>query len=72
MVARTSLLQVFRLRKTATDNDDADEEGDGNIERKLSLVGEYKLSGIITALQRVKILYGKSGGEALLVSSKDA
>jgi cleavage and polyadenylation specificity factor subunit 1 len=74
VVAKTSLLQVFRLRTNATDNDagEEEEEGDQAIDRKLSLVGEYKLSGIVTALQRVKILYGKSGGEALLVSSKDA
>lgn len=75
VVAKTSLLQVFRLRQAPTDgkaSDSEDAEGEEAIERKLSLVGEYKLSGTVTALQRVKILHGKSGGDALLVSSKDA
>lgn len=75
IVAKTSLLQVFKLRETPKnpqENGTTGEEGDEAIERKLSLVGEYKLSGTVTALQRVKILYGKSGGDALLVASKDA
>lgn len=75
VVAKTSLLQVFRLRHVPTDgktSESTDAEGHAAIERKLSLVGEYKLSGTVTALQRVKILHGKSGGDALLVSSKDA
>ncbi|KAM0712189.1 hypothetical protein Q7P37_011283 [Cladosporium fusiforme] len=75
VVAKTSLLQVFRLRDAAKhEQEDGTpaEEGNEAIERKLSLVGEYKLSGTVTALQRVKVLYGKSGGDALLIASKDA
>jgi cleavage and polyadenylation specificity factor subunit 1 len=75
VVAKTSLLQVYRLRQAPTDGktgESTDDEEHEAIERKLSLVGEYKLSGTITALQRVKILNGKSGGDALLISSKDA
>jgi cleavage and polyadenylation specificity factor subunit 1 len=74
VVAKTSLLQVFRLREVPTDakTTETDDEEHETIERKLSLVGEYKLSGTITALQRVKILPGKSGGDVLLISSKDA
>jgi len=39
---------------------------------KLVLVTEYALSGTVTALQRVKTLNTRSGGEALLVSFRDA
>ena len=39
---------------------------------KLVLVAEYKLSGTITSLARIKINQSKSGGDALLVSFKDA
>ena len=39
---------------------------------KLVLVAQYELSGTITSLARVKILQSKSGGEALLVSLRDA
>ncbi|KAJ9669033.1 mRNA cleavage and polyadenylation factor subunit [Coniosporium apollinis] len=39
---------------------------------KLVLVSEYTLAGTVTGLARVKTLNTKSGGEALLVSSKDA
>jgi cleavage and polyadenylation specificity factor subunit 1 len=75
VVAKTSLLQVYRLRQAPTNgktSEPTDDEEHESTEGKLSLVGEYKLSGTITALQRVKILHGKSGGDALLISSKDA
>lgn len=39
---------------------------------KLVLIGEYPISGTITSLARVKALNTKSGGDALLVASKDA
>jgi cleavage and polyadenylation specificity factor subunit 1 len=39
---------------------------------KLVLVAEYNLSGTVTSIARVKILRSKSGGEAILVSLKDA
>jgi cleavage and polyadenylation specificity factor subunit 1 len=39
---------------------------------KLVLVAEYTLSGTVTSLVRIKIKNSKSGGEALLVSFKDA
>ncbi|GAB7354687.1 hypothetical protein MBLNU459_g5108t1 [Dothideomycetes sp. NU459] len=39
---------------------------------KLVLIGEYPLSGSVTALASVKALNTKSGGEALLVSTEDA
>ncbi|KAK4691022.1 cleavage and polyadenylation specificity factor subunit 1, partial [Lecanoromycetidae sp. Uapishka_2] len=39
---------------------------------KLVFVGQYELAGTITSLARVKILQSRSGGEALLVSLRDA
>lgn len=39
---------------------------------KLVLVAEYNLSGTVTSIARVKILRSKSGGEAILVSLRDA
>ncbi|KAL1303688.1 hypothetical protein AAFC00_007041 [Neodothiora populina] len=39
---------------------------------KLVLIGEYPLSGTITSLARVRTLSTKTGGEALLVATKDA
>lgn len=39
---------------------------------KLVLIAEYQLSGTVTSLGRVKTVESKSGGEALLVSFKDA
>lgn len=39
---------------------------------KLVLVAEYNLSGSVTGMVRIKTLASKSGGEALLLSFKDA
>lgn len=39
---------------------------------KLVLVGEYALSGTVTDLARIKTLHSKTGGEALLIATKDA
>lgn len=39
---------------------------------KLVLIAQYELSGVVTSLARVKILKSKSGGEALLVSLRNA
>ncbi|KAL8685626.1 MAG: hypothetical protein Q9218_007644, partial [Villophora microphyllina] len=39
---------------------------------KLVLVAQYELSGIVTSLARIKISSTKSGGEALLVSLRNA
>ncbi|KAI9700512.1 MAG: mRNA cleavage and polyadenylation factor subunit [Bogoriella megaspora] len=86
VVAKTSLLQVFDLRtvnelttRSTTDlNPDAnDVEANIAVQRveartKLVLVSEHPVSGVITSLARIKIHGSKSGGEALLVSFKDA
>lgn len=39
---------------------------------KLVLIAQYELSGVVTSLARIKILKSKSGGEALLVSVRNA
>lgn len=39
---------------------------------KLVLIAQYQLSGTVTSIARVKILRSKSGGEAILVSLRDA
>ncbi|KMU91957.1 cleavage and polyadenylation specific protein [Coccidioides immitis H538.4] len=77
IVAKTSILQVFSLVNVAYGTSappNADDKG--RVERqqytKLILVAEYDLSGTITGLGRVKILDSRSGGEALLVSTRNA
>lgn len=52
------------------EGDDAFQKVEHNT--KLELVGEYSLSGTVTSLAKVKALNTKSGGEALLVSFRDA
>lgn len=71
VVAKTSLLQVFRLNAVINGETDSEEE-DGPAKRRLHLVGEYPLSGTVTALRRIKILNSKSGGEAVLIATKNA
>ena len=48
------------------------QRGDRTFATKLVLIAQYELSGIVTSLARVKILKSKSGGEALLVSLRNA
>nr|POF20041.1 protein cft1 [Quercus suber] len=61
LVAKTSLLQVFSV-KTASNGSYS----------KLVLVGEYTLSGTVTAIASISALNTKSGGEAVLIAFKDA
>ena len=61
IVARTSVLQVFALKHSAQSQDS-----------KLVLVAEYHLSGTVTALGQVRIQNSKSGGDAILLSFRDA
>ncbi|EHY60542.1 mRNA cleavage and polyadenylation factor subunit [Exophiala dermatitidis] len=61
LVARTSLLQIFRCK-----------QNNHGSETKLVLVAEYNLAGTITSLGRVKIPNSKSGGDAVLVAFRDA
>lgn len=88
IVAKTSLLQIFEPKTVVTEADTTTKSDgtaadasdtflSGNIQRaentsKLILVGEYTLSGTVTALARVRIQNTKSGGEALLVAFRDA
>lgn len=86
VVAKTSLLQIFEHKAISTSsavggsksNEEHQElEGPDAFQRleqntKLVLVGEYSVSGTITALARAKTINSKSGGEALLIASKDA
>ncbi|KAL8986399.1 MAG: hypothetical protein Q9177_004194 [Variospora cf. flavescens] len=48
------------------------QRADRALATKLVLIAQYELSGVVTSLARVKILKSKSGGEALLVSLRNA
>lgn len=48
------------------------QRGDRAPTTKLVLIAQYELSGVVTSLARIKILISKSGGEALLVSFRNA
>lgn len=87
IVVKTSLLQIFQLRN-ATDNTSPEffaasstapsdstntETSIGSRGRKkLWLLGEYQLAGTVTSLARIKAQNTKTGGEALLISFRDA
>lgn len=62
VVAKTSLLQVFDVTRSAAENG----------AEKLVLVGEYSLAGTVTAISRVKNIETKTGADALLLTFKDA
>lgn len=88
VVVKTSLLQIFEARvinapptdavRTETRLQDLQngeqygQEQDTEPTTKLVLLGEYSLSGTVTALAKVKALNTKAGGEALIIASKDA
>ena len=84
VVAKTSLLQVFAVKNVqrtssyqSESNEEQSLEGEGGFARleqkaRLVLIGEYSLSGTVTSLARIKAADTRSGGEALLVSFKDA
>lgn len=61
VVARTSILQIFRVEHVNAGQD-----------AKLILIAEYNLSGTVTSLGRVKPRSSKSGGDAVLVALRDA
>ncbi|KAL8824130.1 MAG: hypothetical protein Q9170_008244, partial [Blastenia crenularia] len=48
------------------------QRGDRAPTTKLVLIAQYELSGVVTSLNRIKILKSKSGGEALIVSLRNA
>ena len=76
LVAKTSLLQIFSLVSVAYGSAQPKSDERGRTERpqhtKLVLVAEYDVPGTITGLGRVKSLDCKSGGEAVLVASRNA
>ena len=86
VIAKTSLLQIFSFKSVVKDVSDHSSPVENHYstpttpwrrsERssttKLVLVGQYELSGTVTALARVKISSSLSGGEALLVGLRDA
>lgn len=69
ILAKTSLLQIFR---TQTINSKLDADAPHAHSTKLVLIAEYTLAGTVTSLAKVKIADTKSGGEALLVATRDA
>ncbi|KAM5464606.1 mRNA cleavage and polyadenylation factor subunit [Microsporum ferrugineum] len=77
IVAKTSLLQVFSLvnvtyGSSLANHPDQKSRHDRSQHAKLVLVAEYQVSGTITGLERVKISNSKCGGDAILVSSRNA
>ncbi|EDN02958.1 conserved hypothetical protein [Histoplasma mississippiense (nom. inval.)] len=73
IVAKTTLLQVFNLVNVVYGSGPGQpDEKTRSQYTKLVLVAEYALSGTITDLGRVKILDSKSGGEAVLVATRNA
>ncbi|KAL1990323.1 hypothetical protein VTN49DRAFT_6162 [Thermomyces lanuginosus] len=67
VVVKTSLLQIFDLVTVSAEhgNSQANQE-------RLALIAEYDLAGTVTDISRVHILASKSGGNALLLSFRDA
>ena len=86
VIAKTSLLQIFSFKSVVKDVGEPLSpienhhstpttpwrKSERSSTTKLVLVGQYELSGTVTALARVKISGTLSGGEALLVSLRDA
>lgn len=80
VVAKTNLLQIFRLRVDQNEiltrhqrlENGYNHDGQSEVKKRLCLVGEYQLSGTITSLARVNTQNTKSGGDALLISFRDA
>ncbi|PNS20445.1 hypothetical protein CAC42_5895 [Sphaceloma murrayae] len=70
VIAKTSLLQIFNVKSIPATTPDGVSTADET--SKLVLVGEYPLAGIVTSLAKVRAADTKTGGDALLVSFKDA
>ena len=73
-IVRTSVLQIFTLKNFPSQSDiDSDRSSQPSQEiTKLVLEKEYHVPGTITGLSRVKVLNTKSGGEAILLSFRNA
>jgi cleavage and polyadenylation specificity factor subunit 1 len=72
VVAKSSLLQVFDVRRGNKRAENGLEEDDTEKRNLLVLIGEYSVSGTITALNTISVVHTKSGGDALLIAFKDA
>ena len=83
VIAKTSLIQVFTLKSILVTNANPRTSslvnGTNDVKTthrshisKLILVGEYEVSGTVTALAKAKSQRSKSGGDLLLVTTKDA
>ncbi|KAL8634723.1 MAG: hypothetical protein Q9226_009447, partial [Calogaya cf. arnoldii] len=62
----------FHGPTSANPNTGALRHGERAPTTKLVLIAQYELSGVVTSLARVKLQASKSGGEALLVSLRNA
>ena len=79
-LTKTYLIPENRQSITASDLNGEQEGRSGSTKTRaekrqttrLVLVGQFELSGTITSLGRVKLLRSKSGGDALLIASRDA
>ncbi|EEA22246.1 mRNA cleavage and polyadenylation factor subunit [Talaromyces marneffei ATCC 18224] len=77
IVVKTSLLQIYTLvAETSTtlilENDQQADDDVKNEATKLHLHAEYDLYGTVTDISPVKILKSRSGGDALLLSFRNA
>lgn len=69
VVAKTSLLQIYRIAQAQPHAIDEDQDGS---KPKLVLVDEYSLAGTVTSIASIKLLNTESGGDAILIAFKDA
>lgn len=88
IIAKSSLIQIFELHTITTDVKQSVGERRASTEQhglegqdafhrtestsKLVLIGEYPLSGSVTSLASIRTATTKTGGDALLISAKDA
>lgn len=74
IVAKTSLLQIFNIVdvKTGITARNASNTTPDNQQAKLVLVAEYVLPGVVADIASVKLMGSKSGGDALVISARNA
>ncbi|KAI5304637.1 mRNA cleavage and polyadenylation factor subunit [Ascosphaera pollenicola] len=74
IIAKTSLLQIFNVVdiKSESDARHASNATSDHQQAKLVLVAEYVLPGVVADIASVKLMGSKSGGDALLVSARNA
>ncbi|EMC95320.1 hypothetical protein BAUCODRAFT_25380 [Baudoinia panamericana UAMH 10762] len=71
VVAKTSLLQVFEVKRISQAKDNGHHDH-ADAQSRLSLIGEYTLSGTVTALSPITLPSSRTGGAALVCAFKDA